>query len=856
MRRSLNGIDPALLEKVLRTVEKPGRYIGGEWNERRKDPGRVKVKIALVFPEVYEIGMSYLGQKILYHLLNARPDILAERVFAPWPDFERSLRSAGLPLYSLENKIPLRDFDVVGFSLLYELNFSNILTVLDLGGIPAAAAGRGAVFPLIIAGGPAVFNPEPVAELFDVMLAGDGEEAFPEIVDKFVSLKKEGLGRADILRELSAVQGAYVPSLYEAVSVERSSLLVPRPKGGAPARIRKRVLETFADSAFPTGIVVPSMKAVFDRVAVEAARGCPQNCRFCQAASLYFPHRIKNPGRLVRTVASSLRRTGYEDVSLAALSIGDYPYLEETAGVLMEEFEKRKISLSLSSLRPGRLSPEIVENIVKVRKTGLTLVPEAGTERLRRVINKKIDDGEIHDALASAFARGWKLVKLYFMVGLPTESDEDLAGIVRLVRDIVDLGQGILKAPPRIHLSVSSFIPKPHTAFQWAPMDDGRTLDEKQEYLRAELRRTRSVEFKKHPVDVSLLEAVFSRGDRKLNGVLRRAWEKGARFDSWGDQFRYPLWEEAMAEEGVRPEDYWKAIDTSVALPWDHIETGIRKSHLLREYRKALEGEPSATCRETNCADCAGCDLARLKSAGEGIPGSRIGAVLTGTNSLGDPTEAPIRYRVVYSKSGPARFLSHIDLIHVLERAMRRSGVDVAQSQGFHPKMLISYGPALALGMIGLNELLEFRAARNLEDKEYITAMNRSLPRGIRIRSMTRLGPSDPPLSGSYSETVYRLDLKDPAVEGAVRDAGDRLGIAPPESAEIVRRLVSSYECGKPYGVVLRPDFRKMRLEITLPVLPSKSPRPKDIVRELFGLENSVFALTRVGFRRPDPLPA
>lgn len=842
------SIDPELLEKALRTVEKPGRYIGGEWNEIRKDPRKIKTRVALAFPEVYEIGMSYLGQKILYHLLNARPDILAERVFAPWPDFERSLRASGLPLYSLENKIPLREFDVVGFSLLYELNYSNILTILDLGGIPAASAQRGEDAPLVIAGGPAVFNPEPVADLFDVMLAGDGEEAFPEIVDRFVSLKKEGRVRAEILRELAGIPGAYVPALYDAVPGEKSGLLHPVPKNGAPARIRKRVLETFRNSPFPSGIIVPSLKAVFDRVAVEAARGCPQNCRFCQAASLYFPHRIKDPGALVRTVTSSLRRTGYEDVSLAALSIGDYPHLEETAAILMREFAARKIALSLSSLRPGRLSPEIVDEIVKVRKTGLTLVPEAGTERLRRVINKKIDNREIHEALTSAFTRGWKLVKLYFMVGLPTETEEDLKGIVGLVGEIIGLGQKILKSPPRIHLSVSSFIPKPHTAFQWAAMDDGRVLDEKQEYLRAALRGARSVEFKKHPVDVSLLEAVFSRGDRKLNGVLRRAWAKGARFDSWGDEFHYGLWQEAMDEKKVRPEDYWNAIDTSAVLPWDHIETGIRKSHLLGEFGKALAGEPSAACRDKDCAECAGCELARLKAAGERGKGIRIRSAPEGTPPPVGAAEDPIRYRAAYSKSGPARFLSHIDLMHILERALRRIGVELAMSRGFHPKMLISYGPALALGMTGLDEPLEFRAAGALDEKAVFAAMNKSLPRGIRIRSLCRLGPSDPPLSKSFSKIVYRLDLEDADVASALDAAGGRLVPPSARASETLRRLILDYDRIAPAGVGLKPDFRNKRLEIVCPILPSKSPRPQDVVRGLLGLEKTVYALTRARF--------
>jgi radical SAM family uncharacterized protein/radical SAM-linked protein len=848
MNSPFQPVDARRLEMALRTVEKPGRYIGGEWNEIRKNARGARTRVALVFPEAYEIGMSYLGQKILYDLLNARPDILAERVFAPWPDFEKSLRAAGLPLYSLENKIPLRDFDVVGFSLLYELNYSNIPTVLDLGGIPVLSAARDDDAPIVIAGGPAVFNPEPGADFFDVMLAGDGEDAFLEIVDRVVALKRAGAGRGEILKDLAAIRGAYVPSLYEAVSVNGSPLLVPRPRNGAPGRIPKRVLETFPDSPFPEAIIVPSMKAVFDRVAVEAARGCPQNCRFCQASSLYFPFRAKRPGKLLRTVASSLRRTGYEDVSLSALSIGDYPGLEGTVTALMAGLEKRKIALSLSSLRPGSLSPEIAESIIKVRKTGLTIVPEAGTERLRKVINKKIGDGEIRDALASAFTRGWKLIKLYFMVGLPTETEEDLAGIVGLVRDILELGQKILKAPPRIHLSVSSFIPKPHTPFQWAAMDDGDTLAEKQAYLRSELRRARSVEFKSHPVDVSLLEAVFSRGDRRLNAVLRSAWEKGARFDSWGDRFQLPLWQDALAGEGVRPEDYWGAIDTSAELPWDLIETGIRKSHLLKEYRLALKGEASPSCGETACASCGGCDLARMKPATTVQPGIGSGFRFPDVPSMGERVEVPVRYRVFFSKTGPARFLSHIDLIHVLERSLRRAGVDVALSQGFHPKMLISYGPALALGMTGLSEPLEFRAAFKLDPETFVKGMNKSLPKGIRILSLSAPGPGDPSLSKSFTAVEYVLDLDDPAIREAPALAAASAGTGPRARTDALKRIVRAYEPGKPEGVVLSADFRKKQIRITVPILPSKSPRPQDIVRDLFGIENSVFALTRVRF--------
>ncbi|MGD0781587.1 MAG: radical SAM protein [Candidatus Aminicenantales bacterium] len=397
-------------------VEKPSRYAGGEWNAIRKDPASVRSRIVLAFPDLYEIGMSYLGQKILYERANARPDVLAERVFAPWPDFERALRAAGEPLRSLENGIPLAGFDIVAFSLLYELNDSNVLTILDLGGIPVSAAGRSAEHPRVLAGGPAVFNPEPLGGVFDAFFLGDGEEGLLEICDAWAASKGGSRRRAERVAALAEIPGVYVPSLYETFRTSGSPLLAVRPGGGsrAPAVVHKRVLASFARSAFPEKIVVPNLQAVFDRVAVEVARGCPQKCRFCQATSLYAPYRVKDPGCVIDAVRNSVEATGYEDASLFGLSVGDYPYLEPVVERLMASLAPRRVSLSLSSLRPKRLSAEIAETITKVRKTGFTLVPEAGTERLRRVINKPVEDGDLWEAADHAFRSGWRLLKLYW----------------------------------------------------------------------------------------------------------------------------------------------------------------------------------------------------------------------------------------------------------------------------------------------------------------------------------------------------------------------------------------------------------------------------------------------------------
>ncbi len=831
------------LESVLPSVEKPGRYVGGEWNQIRKNPAAVEIRVALVYPDVYEIGMSYLGQKILYSVLNKTKSVLAERVFAPWPDFENTLRRSGLRLVSLENGIPLVDFDILGFSLLYELNYSNILTILDLGGVPLYSSERELRHPLVIAGGPAAFNPEPTAEIFDAFFLGDGEEGFPEILEAYRRLKRSGLDREGILHELARVPGVYVPSRYKAVKVPSSSLLVPEPIEGAPLRVHKRILKDIGDSQFPEDIIVPSIRVVFDRVAMESARGCPQNCRFCQASTLYFPHRPRNPDVVVESVVKSLLRTGYGDCSLSALSIGDYPHLEETVRRLMDELSPEKISLSLSSLRPGTLSREIVENILRVRKTGFTLVPEAGTERLRRVINKKLSDGEIFEALTHAFREGWALVKFYFMIGLPTETDEDLKGIVSLVRKSWELGRSLLHAPPRIHVSLSSFIPKPHTPFQWLGMEDENTLEDKKRFLRAELKKFRGVEIKDHPVKTSVLEAVFSRGDRRLNRVLRKAWEKGARFDSWGDCFDFSRWADAFTEEEVAYHDYLKPLDAGAPLPWEPVDPGFRKAHFLRELQAAMRGEETPGCLEKKCADCEGCEIRSWKRSKKK---GRIRAHPYAVQWLGAMSEETVRYRAVYEKKGRARFLSHIDLIQVLQRAFRRAGIAVRQTQGFHPKPDFSYGPALPLGMEGLKEVLEFRSPRHFGEKEFLARINRALPSGYRFRSLARLGQSDRPLSSTMTAFVYSMGLKEAATGGrGPSSPADKAGTRKGGISVEVRRILDEYR--KKHGdAPFDYTIKGRRLLLSFPLSQGRPPRrPQDIVSEVFGLDNPSFFLRR-----------
>lgn len=831
------------LEEILKDVEKPGRYLGGEWNQIKKDPSSVQTKVALVFPDLYEVGMSYLGQKILYSLLNDNPKILAERVFAPWIDFEQKLRSEKIPLYSLENKIPLDEFDILGFSLLYELNYSNILTILDLARIPVFSSDRSLDHPLVMAGGPAVFNPEPVADVFDLFLIGDGEEAFLEILEKFGSLRKDSKDKSDLLKEMAKTSGVYVPSLYNTYLPDSAHLLAVKPEQDAPLNILKRVLYPFHEAHFPEKIVVPDVKVIFDRVSVEVARGCSQRCRFCQASSVYFPPRVKSPSYVLNTILNSLKLTGYDDTSLASLSISDYPYLGPIVDALMEKLAEKKISLSLPSLRPKGLSSNIVESIIKVRKTGFTLVPEAGTDRLRRVINKKMEDDDIREASQNAFSQGWRLLKMYFMVGLPTEKDEDLEGIVNLIQEVVRIGQKILKSAPQINLSVSSFIPKPHTPFQWLRMEDESNLREKYRFLESKLRRYPSVKLKGHPLKNAILEAVFSRGDRKLNRVLHQSWRGGARFDSWNDLFRFQTWEKGFEQEHLDYHLYLSSINTDTRLPWDHVDTGVKKSFLLEELNKARKEEYTPSCLDDSCGTCQGCVFPHLleRTFTEEVkiePSQEI--------PFGKELEEVVRYRVFYSKRQSARFISHIDVSNTIQRAFRRAGIRVVHTKGFHPKMSISYLPALPLGMEGRAECFEFKSRFLFKEDEFISLMNSCLPSGIRILGLERREGIKSTLNKEIETLVYSVDLKSREMMSAIRDQTERILSDSDYYSRIEKRVKESLTKIHDESIQEKAiDRKEGKLFLHLKHSLQKSIRPQEIVENIFGLKNPTFIMAR-----------
>ncbi len=835
------------LDEVLQQVQKPGRYTGGEWNAVRKDPSAVRLKIALAFPDLYEVGMSYLGQKILYHILNSRSDVLAERVFAPWPDLEQALRKHARPLFSLENRIPLYEFDFLGFSLMYELNYSNILTMLDLGGIPRSSGERTLEHPLVAAGGPAAFNPEPVAEVFDFFLIGDGEEAFPEIVDFCLAHMPEVRDREELLAGLSTLPGVYVPSRFNVFQPSGSALLAVRPQDGQPGLVEKRICRPFSDAPFPEDIIVPNLQVIHDRAVVEVERGCPQNCRFCQARQIYFPSRPKAPEVVLEHVLNSVASTGYEDVSLGALSVGDYRYLEDLITRLMSELGESKVALSLPSMRPEGLTPEVVAQILKVRKTGFTLVPEAGTERLRRVINKHLDDRDLFRAAETAFRNGWRKLKLYFMLGLPTETEEDVDGIAEMVIKLIRLGQDLMGSPPQINLSVASFIPKPHTPFQWEAMADEQVLRARHRRLRSRLQKYRSVRFREHGLKSSILEAVFSRGDRRLGAVLENAWEAGARFDSWTEHFHWELWENAFAGSGLDYHTYLGTLTQGPQLPWDHIKTGMKSSHLLKELERAQAAVSTPPCDSRLCRDCGGCTFGSLPedpTAALTPPAYDSGSK---TEPLGEQSELVGRYRVHYSKRGRARYFSHNDLVSQLQRGFRRAGIPVEYSQGFHPKMRMSFSPALALGMEGQDEILEFRSQFILPPKEFMSRINSRLPEGVQVHSMERLEADAASLSDTLTAMTFSLKLEDTEVIKALASLRGQPSYSGLTERAVMERRIEEYTAAAGAEAGARLELAEDRLRLIIPIGPGKNPRPQDIVGQLLELPYPVFHLIREG---------
>jgi radical SAM family uncharacterized protein/radical SAM-linked protein len=820
--------------KFLDKVEKPNRYTGAEHGVRRKEWDGVEARVCLAFPEIYDIGMSHLGYRILYKILNDDSRTLAERAYLPWSDMQRELHAHGKLLVSLESSRPLCDFDMVGFSLQYELTYSNVLTMLELSGIPLRSAQRSEADPLVVAGGPVATHCEPAAEFFDAILIGDGEEGASEMALCWAEGKRLGLSREERLLRLAKLRGVYVPSLYEtAIDPVDGFMVVTGPKQpGIPFPIERRLLEDISRFPFPDDGPVGGPEAIFDRMSIEVARGCTEGCRFCQAGMIYRPVRERDPEEVVETVLKALEKSGQDEVSLTALSTADVSCISPLIKRLVEKTAPERVSLSVASLRAYGLAEDLLDDMRKVRASGLTFAPEAGTQRMRDVINKNVTEEQLLETAERTFSRGFDRMKLYFIIGLPTEEDEDVLGIASVGKNALQVGKRV-GGRPKVTVSVSTHVPKPHTPFQWCAQDTMPETQRKQQMLRYEVRKVRGLELRTHDSETSILEGILARGDRRLADVIERAYHEGARMDSWEEHVKLDVWREALAHYNIDPAQFLGTIPVTAKLPWDHFDIGLEEGFLAREYRKALASRPSPPCgkvvgqfvhatnladadaeqRRLVCYDCGiACDLTQMREERKDFLG-RLGAlqpnqrvklpIVTDTGKKSSKTPEPLvfgaelppeelakppaerkrlrpelfrparvgtptRFRLRFAKTGAVALLGHLDLIREVPRVIRRAGIKTAYTEGFHPKPDMSFGPALSLGVASLDEYIDVKLLDAPPADELVARLAASSSSGLKILAARQLEPGDKGVAAVITAARYLLALP----ESVVAEAG------------------------------------------------------------------------------------
>ncbi len=733
------------MRELVPWLQKPTQYLGAEWGRAAKDPSEVRARVALAFPDLYEVGMSYVGGRILYEAVNRVPGLAAERVFTPSDEAAAMLREKNAPLCTLESDTPLAACDVLAFHLTHELCYTNVLYMLDLAGLPFRAADRGEGGPLVIAGGGCAFNAEPVAPFFDAMVLGDGEEALVAIMEAVAAAKADGLSRRELLLRLTAVSGVYVPAFFE-IGPDGA----PRPLVPGHEWVAKAVVADLDAAPFPTCQVVPYAQAVHDRLAVEIARGCTRGCRFCHAGMVYRPVRERSLENLEGLVAEGLSRTGYEELSFLSLSTGDFSALESLFAQSIDRCRREQVAVSLPSLRAGTLSDSILGMMAGIRRTGATMAPEAATQRLRDVINKGIAEDDILDHVRRLFARGWQQVKLYFMIGLPTETEEDVRGIYELAKKV------LAQAPPgtkrlQVTAAISPFVPKPHTPFQWEAQITLAQIRERVGLLRDLFAADRRLTLRWHEPEMSFLEGVFSRAGRELAPLVEAGYREGALFCSWVDRFDLAPWLRVFEAAGLDPSRWLAARDLDSPLPWDHLSCGVTPAYLRRERDKALRGSLTTDCRFGDCSGCGVCDhegrTSVLAAAGGAAIRPRCNRPAREHEAVAAPPAPPredmtrkaAHLRLWFSKTGSAVYLSQLELARVFERALRRAGLKPSFSAGYHPLPQLSFGRALPVGVSSLAEWMAIFLREPVTPEAFAGRLGPNLPEGLAVAGVEEL---------------------------------------------------------------------------------------------------------------------